>query len=72
MCLSNGRMSQSNIQDNELEFWGMQYFYEFYGKMYDHDSLTVKQKLTERFNAEQLQCFYKWQNNKFKIWIDID
>lgn len=54
-------------QDNELEFWGIQYFYEFYGNMYNHDILTVKQKLTERFDTEQLERFYKWQLQKFRV-----
>lgn len=70
MGSSKTDMPPSDIQINELEFWGMQYFFEFYGKIYDHDITTVKQKLTERFNTKQLEQFYKWQKNKFKIWID--
>lgn len=57
---------------NELELWGIQYFYEFYGQLCNNEPEAVKQKLEERFNAKQLQCFYKWQKNKFKIRIDID
>lgn len=61
-------MSKEKLAD--LEYWGIQYFYEFYGQLYNHDPEAVKLKLEERFNAEQLHRFYKWQKNKFKIWID--
>lgn len=70
MCLSNECMSPSDIKNDDLELWGIQYFYEFYGQLCNHDPKAVKQQLEERFNAEQLQRFYKWQKNKFKIWID--
>lgn len=72
MSLSKTNMSPCDMQDNELEFWGIQYFYEFYGKMYDHDINTVKQKLAERFNIEQLEQFYKWQQRKFRIPEDLN
>lgn len=39
---------------NELELWGIQYFYEFYGQLYNNEPEAVKQKLKERFNAKQL------------------
>lgn len=56
---------------NELELWGIQYFYEFYGKMCRYDTVEVKKRLEERFNVEQLEQFYHWQKQKFRIIEDL-
>lgn len=42
---------------NELEFWGMQYFYEFYCKEYDHDQKKAFDRLTQEFGVDKVEDY---------------
>ncbi|MBS6168881.1 MAG: hypothetical protein KIC65_09745 [Firmicutes bacterium] len=56
---------------NELEFWGMQFFYEYYGKEYGHDQKKVFERLTQEFGADKVADYKQKCGGEFDRKIDI-
>ena len=56
---------------NELEFWGMQFFYEYYGKEYGHDQKKVFERLIQEFGADKVADYKQKCGGEFDRKIDI-
>lgn len=56
---------------NELEFWGIQYFYEFYGREYGHDQNKVMERLIQEFGSDKVEDYKVKCGGEFDRKIDI-